>query len=70
MANDVKKRFGKRLADIRNKKGWSQETLALESGIARSYLSGIETGKRNVALVNICKLADTLKVSVGYLMDI
>jgi len=54
--------FGRHLATLRKLRGWSQETLALESGLARSYLSGIERGVRNVALANICALADTLSL--------
>ena len=69
IAMDVKKQFGKRLAELRKIKGWSQETLALESGIARSYLGGVERGQRNVALVNICRLAETLEISPSKLMD-
>ena len=61
--------FGRRLAQVRNQQGWSQEKLALESGIARSYLGGVERGQRNIALINICKLAETLRVSVGELFD-
>lgn len=68
MQDDVRVLFGKRLAEVRKQKGWSQEGLALESGIARSYLSGVERGKRNIALVNICKLAETLDVKPGELM--
>lgn len=68
--NDPRILFGKRLAKIRKELGWSQEGLAIESGLARSYLSGIERGKRNVALVNIYKLAETLKIPVKELMDI
>jgi transcriptional regulator with XRE-family HTH domain len=59
--------FGRRLAQVRKQKGWSQEKLALESGIARSYLGGVERGQRNIALINICKLAETLDVPVGEL---
>ncbi len=66
---DVRKRFGMRLAELRKAKGWSQEKLSLESGIARSYLGGVERGQRNVALVNICRLANTLDVKVAVLMD-
>jgi transcriptional regulator with XRE-family HTH domain len=60
MDGDPLKQFGQRLTSLRKQRGWSQEKLALESGMARSYLSGIERGLRNVALINICTLADTL----------
>lgn len=65
---DVLKLFGKRLAELRKAKGWSQEALALESGIARSYLGGVERGQRNIALVNICRLADALDLTPADLM--
>jgi len=43
--------------------------LALESGLARSYLGGVERGQRNIALVNICKLAQALEISPAVLME-
>ena len=43
--------------------------LALESGIARSYLGGVERGQRNIALINICRLAEALQISPSILMD-
>lgn len=67
---DIKRLFGKRLATIRKDLGWSQEGLAIDSGIARSYLSGVERGKRNIAIVNIFKLAKTLNIPITFLMDI
>jgi len=54
--------FGSQLVKLRKARGWSQEQLALESGLARSYLGGVERGQRNIALINICKLAVALKV--------
>ncbi len=60
--------FGDHLARLRKARGWSQEKLALESGLARSYVSGIERGRRNVALVNICVLADTLGVPTSEML--
>jgi transcriptional regulator with XRE-family HTH domain len=69
MDRDALKLFGKRLSEIRKSKGWSQEKLALESGIARSYLGGVERGQRNIALLNIDKLAHTLEVKLSFLMD-
>lgn len=47
---------------MRLSKGLSQEDLAFDTGIDRSYLSGVECGKRNIALVNICRLAKAMKV--------
>jgi len=63
------KQFGKKLTALRKAKGWSQETLALESGLARSYLGGVERGQRNISLVNICKLAVSLGVSPSALLE-
>jgi transcriptional regulator with XRE-family HTH domain len=66
---DVCVQFGKRLAQLRKeKKSWSQEQLALESGLARSYVSGVERGIRNISLKNICKLAETLEISPAELL--
>lgn len=69
MQTDPLKDFGLRLAEIRKQKGLSQEKLALESGIAHSYLSGVERGKRNIALINIHKLADVLGVPAYVLLE-
>lgn len=60
--------FGRHLAALRKARGFSQEGLALESGLARSYLGGVERGQRNIALVNICKLAAAMGVSPAEVM--
>jgi transcriptional regulator with XRE-family HTH domain len=60
--------FGRHLARLRKQKGWSQERLSLESGLARSYLGGIERGSRNLSLVNILKLAQTLSIPAADLL--
>lgn len=62
MTTDPLVLFGRRLAELRLANGWSQERLAHESGVARSYLSGVERGRRNPTLLNIFKLAHTLGV--------
>lgn len=61
--------FGSRLARLRKERGFSQEALAWESGIARSYVSGVERGQRNIALLNICKLAETLGIPPSALLE-
>jgi transcriptional regulator with XRE-family HTH domain len=60
--------FGLRLTELRKAKGWSQEWMALESGLARSYVSGIERGQRNLSLLNICRLAEALEVEPAALL--
>jgi transcriptional regulator with XRE-family HTH domain len=66
--NDLQK-FGRRLAVLRKERGWSQERLALESGLARSYLGGVERGQRNIALLNILKLARSLECEPSELLS-
>lgn len=61
--------FGKRVAALRKERGWSQEQLALESGLARSYLGGVERGQRNISLVNICRLAESMEISPASLFQ-
>lgn len=66
--SDPRVLFGSRLAKMRKEMGLSQEQLALESGLARSYLGGVERGQRNIAIVNICKLAEAMKIDPSELL--
>lgn len=54
--------FGQRIRAIRNRRGISQESLALKCGLDRTYISGIERGTRNPSLTNILKIATALDV--------
>jgi transcriptional regulator with XRE-family HTH domain len=66
---DPKVLFGERLKVLRKKKGWSQEKLALEADMDRSYIGGVEQGRRNISLINICRLAKTLGIKPRALLD-
>ncbi len=66
---DPRPAFGRRLAEARRAAGLSQEALAHETGMARSYLGGVERGKRNISLVNICRLASALNMRPGDLLS-
>ena len=59
---DIKKRFGKKVKTLRIEKGWSQEKLALTADLDRTYVPGIEAGRRNVSIVVIEKIANALNV--------
>lgn len=54
--------FGQRIRKFRMEAGLSQEALAEIAELDRTYVSGIERGKRNVSLKNIYKLATALKI--------
>ena len=56
--------LGKAIRQIRLKKGYSQEAVALASELDRSYFGGIERGEHNVAIVNLEKIATALGVSL------
>ena len=62
--------LGLAIKEIRILKGYSQESLALQAGIDRSYMGGIERGEHNVALVNIQKIAKCLDMRIWELLKV
>lgn len=66
---NIKQKFGEKVKLLRTEKGWSQEKLALEAGIDRTYLPGIEKGERNVSITVIEKLAIALGVEIREFFD-
>lgn len=54
---------------LREAKKMSQESLAHEAGLDRTYVSSVERGKRNISLENIERLAKALAVKVGDLFE-
>ena len=61
---DIRLRFGKAVREKRHKLRVSQEEFADICGLDRTYIGGIERGERNVALVNIEKIAKALRISL------
>ena len=59
--------FGKRIRELRLKTGLSQEKFALKIGMDRTYYSSVESGKRNIALINIQKIADGFGITLSEL---
>lgn len=66
---DIKILVGKRVKDLRNKLGISQEELADIAQLDRTYITSVECGRRNISIVNIEKLAKALKVSLSEFFD-
>jgi len=64
---DIRVRFGKAVRRKRQELGVSQEAFADMCELDRTYIGGIERGERNMALVNIEKIAKTLRLSIAQL---
>ena len=60
----VKEHLALQLRQLRREKGWSQEKLAEEASMHRTYLAGIERSLRNPSLENLIKLANALGVTM------
>ncbi len=60
----IKEKFGNRVKELRRARNLSQEKFALQIDMDRTYLASIESGKRNVSLENISKLASGLEISL------
>lgn len=64
---DILIRFGSRLREKREALGLSQEKFADRCGLDRTYISGVERGKRNLSLRNIAAVAKALGTSISEL---
>ena len=67
--SDISTLFAKRVKETRLRRKMSQGDLAKALGVHPSYISGIERGIRNMTLKNIARLAKSLGVAVGDLVE-
>ena len=61
--------LGRTIKGLRLDLGLSQEALAFEAGVDRSYIGGIERGEHNLALINLIKIAQTLGITSSELLS-
>ena len=69
MDADPRATFGKHVRKLRLDRGLSQEKLAELADLHRNYVGGVERGERNIAIINIVRLARALKVKPGRLLE-
>ena len=60
--------LGVTIRRLRRQRGLSQEALADLAHIDRSYMSGIERGRRNISVLNVARIAAALRVPLGDLL--
>ncbi|MEN1988183.1 helix-turn-helix domain-containing protein [Paenibacillus hubeiensis] len=61
---EVLKLVGARIRALRKERGYSQESLGEKGGFHFSYIGQIERGEKNVSLVNLAKIAESLEVNL------
>ena len=61
---DCKVKIGIRIKELRELKNMTQKDLAYATDLDRSYIASVENGQRNISIVNIEKIANSLKVSL------
>jgi transcriptional regulator with XRE-family HTH domain len=66
---DAQARLARNLRRIRNEKSLTQEELAHKAGIHQTYLSGMESGKRNPSIALLGRVADALGVDIQLLFE-
>ncbi len=66
---DILARFGSRVRELRGEARMSQEAFAAKCGLDRTYIGGIERGKRNVSLRNIEVIAAALGITIAKLTE-
>lgn len=62
MPDDVVRKVGRRIRELRQKKGWSQEELAEEANLHRTYIGQVERGEKSVGVENLFRIAKALGV--------
>ncbi|WP_435894874.1 helix-turn-helix transcriptional regulator [Oceaniferula spumae] len=62
-------KLGKNIRRIRESKGLSQEDLALEAGLDRTYVGGVERGERNPTITSALKIAKALNTTLSVITE-
>lgn len=66
---DVRQRLAANMKRLRKERGWSQEALAAEAGLDRTYISGIERVVKNPTVTVVERVAVALECGLGDLLD-
>ena len=69
MKKTILVKFGKKIREVRIKRGLSQEALADIANVHRTYIGMVERAEKNITLVNIQKLAKALKIDIKELFE-
>ncbi|HRE11478.1 MAG TPA: helix-turn-helix transcriptional regulator [Ignavibacteria bacterium] len=63
------KKLGENIRKCRMQKDISQEELAYQADLDRTYISGIERGERNISVITLKKITDVLKIEIHKILN-
>jgi len=63
-------KIGKKIRELRESTGISQEDFAAQAYLGRTYYGRVERGEQNLSIQNLIRIAFTLKVEVGELVPL
>jgi len=66
---DIKKVAADNIKFLRQKRGLTQEALAFDADVARSYIGYIERAEKTISIVSLAKIAKALGVKPGLLLE-
>jgi transcriptional regulator with XRE-family HTH domain len=61
---EIKSKIGQRIKFLREQAAMSQKDLAYTADLDRSYIASVESGSRNISIVNIEKIANALNINL------
>lgn len=67
---NIQEKLGYAIKKLRTNNSISQEKFALSIGMDRTYFSSVESGKRNISIQNIEKIANGLDISISELFSL
>jgi transcriptional regulator with XRE-family HTH domain len=69
MTENILLKLGSNIKKIRQELGLSQEELADLTKLHRTYIGGVERGERNIGIINLAKIANSLGVPLTKLLN-
>ncbi len=70
MPDNVVRKVGRRIKELRQKKGWSQEKLAEEAGLHRTYIGQVERGEKSIGVDHLRRVAVALGVQPSEILGV
>lgn len=65
----IKEKIGHRIRFLREEANMSQKDLAYTADLDRSYIASVESGKRNISIINLEKIANALEITLNKLFE-